>query len=362
MTSGADLVERVVDSRVIHRGQFLTFRVDTVERADGTRAVRDIAGHPGAVAIVALDDEGRVALVRQWRLPAGRALLEIPAGGLDVAPDGSREDPLLAAPRELEEETGLRAAAWRQLGAFYTAPGFTDELMYLSLATDLESADGDGRLGPDEDERLILEWRPWRDAVAAATSGEICDAKSIVGLLMLERLIERGEVVVGATGSVTARYRLSLRDSARSIARLVGRSLPMRILGVVLIATSFLPLSVGDVAGWFGLLLGAGMVTGYALVPLVWGQARGRADPFGADITLRASEEGLTFSSERGTINDPWSRYEWVRQDMDYAALQTTGGKTRLIPLAAFDEAQGATFRQLLERRVSARDAEPPPA
>jgi ADP-ribose pyrophosphatase len=137
-----------------------------------------------------------VALVRQWRLPAGRALLEIPAGGLDVADDGTKEDPLVAAPRELEEETGLRAGTWRQLGTFYTAPGFTDELMHLSLATDLVPASADGRLGPDEDERLILEWWPWQDAVAAVDRGEICDAKSIVGLLRLERLIERGEVMI----------------------------------------------------------------------------------------------------------------------------------------------------------------------
>jgi ADP-ribose pyrophosphatase len=184
-----DLRERVVDSRVLHRGAFLEFRVDTVERRDGTRATRDFAGHPGAVAIVALDADGRVALVHQWRLAADDALLEIPAGGLDVAADGSTEEPDLAARRELEEETGFRAARWRTLGAFYSAPGFTDELMHLYLATDLSPADADRRLGPDEDERLILEWRPWRDAVDAAERGEIRDAKSIVGLFWLARVL-----------------------------------------------------------------------------------------------------------------------------------------------------------------------------
>jgi ADP-ribose pyrophosphatase len=172
----------------VHRGKFIEFRVDTVERADGTRAVRDIAGHPGAVAIVAIDADDRVALVRQWRLPADAALLEIPAGGLDVADDGVKEEPLVAAKRELEEETGLRATTWRKLGAFYSAPGFTDELMHLFLATNLSPAAADGRLGPDEDERLILEWRPWPEAVAAVERGEIRDAKSIVGLFWLERL------------------------------------------------------------------------------------------------------------------------------------------------------------------------------
>jgi 8-oxo-dGTP pyrophosphatase MutT (NUDIX family) len=142
------------------------------------------------VAIVAVDAAGRVALVRQWRLAANDALLEIPAGGLDIADDGSKEDPDLAAARELEEETGLRAGTWRKLGAFFSAPGFTDELMHLYFATELTPADPDGRLGPDEDERLILEWRPWQDAVSLAETGGIRDAKSIVGLLWLARVME----------------------------------------------------------------------------------------------------------------------------------------------------------------------------
>jgi len=176
-----------VASDVLYRGRYLTFRVDTIERADGSRATRDIAGHPGAVAILALDAEDRVLLVRQFRLAAGQALLEIPAGTLDTAADGSVEDPDVAAPRELEEETGMRAGTWRLLGRFYTAPGFTEERMSLYLATDLRPADGD-RLGPDEDERLLVERLPWEDAIAAAEQGEIHDAKSLVALFWLARL------------------------------------------------------------------------------------------------------------------------------------------------------------------------------
>jgi ADP-ribose pyrophosphatase len=142
------------------------------------------------VAIVAVDATDRVALVRQWRLAAEAALLEIPAGGLDLAADGTKEEPDAAARRELEEETGWRAGTWRKLGAFFSAPGFTDELMHLYLATDLVPADPDGRLGPEEDERLILEWRPWREAIAAAERGEIRDAKTLVGLLWYDRLRE----------------------------------------------------------------------------------------------------------------------------------------------------------------------------
>jgi ADP-ribose diphosphatase len=167
----------------------MTFRVDTIERADGSRGTRDLVGHPGAVAILALDDEEQILLVRQYRVAVGEALLEIPAGTLDVAPDGTVEDPDVAAPRELEEETGARAGTWQKIATFYTAPGFASELMHLYLATDLRAADGE-RLQPDEDEHLELERMPWRDALAAAERGEFRDAKTLVGLLWLARLRE----------------------------------------------------------------------------------------------------------------------------------------------------------------------------
>lgn len=180
-------MERIVDSRVLHRGGYLTFRIDTIERADGSRATRDVAEHPGAVAIVALDAEDQVLLVRQYRSPAERVLLEIPAGTLDRREDGSVEDPEIASRRELEEETGYRAASWRLLGRFWTAPGFATELMDLYLATDLSVA-GDDRRMPEADERLHVVRMPWRAAVAAAERGEIADAKSIIGLFWLARL------------------------------------------------------------------------------------------------------------------------------------------------------------------------------
>ena len=183
----AELRETTVESRVIHRGRTLTFRVDTIERADGSRHQREIVGHPGAVAVVALDADDRVLLVRQFRTAVGRTLLEIPAGTLDVDSSGAIEDPDLAAARELEEETGQRAGSWRKLGAFWTAPGFATELMHLYLATDLRPADAD-RLGPDEDEALVAVRVPLAEAVAAAEDGRIADAKSIVGLLRLARL------------------------------------------------------------------------------------------------------------------------------------------------------------------------------
>ncbi len=186
-TRDTDLRERLVSSEVIHRGRVLEFRIDQVETPDGHRSTREIAGHPGGVAVVAIDPDGWVLLVRQWRHAAGRALLEIPAGTLDRDAEGHVEDHAGAAKRELEEETGYRAGTWRQLGSFFTAPGFTDELMQLYLATDLVPAD-EGRLGPDEDERLELERMPFDQAVAMVDRGELEDAKSIVGLLWVARL------------------------------------------------------------------------------------------------------------------------------------------------------------------------------
>ena len=166
----------------------MEFRVDTIERADGTRGQRDIVGHPGAVAMLAIDEADRVLMVRQFRRAAGGVLLEIPAGTLDVDPEtGAVEDPEIASRRELEEETGYRARTWRRLASFWTAPGFATELMHLYLATDLRPADGD-RLGPDEDEHLLLEKVPWRDALAAAERGEYRDGKTLVGLFWLARL------------------------------------------------------------------------------------------------------------------------------------------------------------------------------
>jgi ADP-ribose pyrophosphatase len=127
-------------------------------------------------------------LVRQWRTATGGPLLEIPAGGLDAdEASGAIEDPATAGPRELEEETGMRARSWRRLASFWSAPGFTSELMHVYLATALEAAHPDDRLGPEEDEHLRVELLPFDEAIAGVERGEIRDAKSIVGLLWVAR-------------------------------------------------------------------------------------------------------------------------------------------------------------------------------
>jgi ADP-ribose pyrophosphatase len=185
------LTEKTVARRVVHEGRFITFSVDTVEDAGGARHQREVVDHPGAVAIVALDGE-ELLLVRQYRTPAGRVLLEIPAGTLDRDAEGGIEDPALAGPRELAEETGFHAASWQRLGTFWTAPGFASEAMTLYLARDLSPVAG--YAGPEPDERLELVRLPWREALALAESGGIEDAKSLVGIFWLARLAAQGRL------------------------------------------------------------------------------------------------------------------------------------------------------------------------
>ena len=187
------LEEHVAARELIHRGRYLEFRVDTIVRADGTTGTRDVVGHPGAIAVLAVDDDGRLLLVRQWRIPAASGMLEIPAGTLDVH-EGVTEDPDLAARRELEEETGQRATSWRKLSTFWTAPGFATEMMHLYLATGLSGVTGAERLAPDEDERLELSRVPIAEAVAMVEAGEINDAKTILGVFWLDRLARGGEL------------------------------------------------------------------------------------------------------------------------------------------------------------------------
>jgi ADP-ribose pyrophosphatase len=189
----AELLETTVESRIIHSGGYLTLRVDTIEDAQGRRHTRDVIEHPGAVAMLALHEDD-VLLVRQFRTAVGRVCLEIPAGTLDRDADGRTEDPQVAAPRELAEETGYRAGTWRHLGRFFTAPGFAQEDMHLFLATDLSPIAG--YTGPDTDERLRLVRVPWRRAVEMAEAGLVDDAKTLLGLFWLDRLAARGEVAV----------------------------------------------------------------------------------------------------------------------------------------------------------------------
>ena len=191
----AALEERVIERRPLHTGHYLVFEADRILRGDGSKFSRDIVVHPGAVVVAPLDADGRLLFVTQYRVPCGGAMLELPAGTLETH-DGVVEDPLVAAHRELEEETGYRAGSMERIGGFWSAPGFSTEYLTLYLATDLLAAD-EGRLEPDAEENLQLSRLHWRDAVDAVEGGVIEDAKSIAGVLMLARRLEQGTPPIG---------------------------------------------------------------------------------------------------------------------------------------------------------------------
>lgn len=178
----AGLAERVISEDVAWQGRI--FNVDRldVRLPDGRAAVRDVVRHPGAVAIVALTDDGRICLVRQYRTALGRVTVEIPAGKLDPG-----EDPLDCANRELLEETGMRAQSMAFLTTIATSVGFADELIHIYLATGLAF----DRSSPDADEFINVDVVPLEELVDAVLDGRIEDAKTVVGALACDAVAHR---------------------------------------------------------------------------------------------------------------------------------------------------------------------------
>jgi ADP-ribose pyrophosphatase len=169
--------ERVIESRCIYDGRIVRFRVDTIALSNNRTAIREIVTTPGAVAIIPLTDDRQVRLVRQYRSAVGDYLLELPAGTLHPG-----EAPEMAAPRELAEETGDRAHHWQYLTSFHTMPGVCDEIIHLYLATGLTP--GETNRDPDEDMDVVTV--PLGQALDMVRSGQIRDAKTIVGLLLAQ--------------------------------------------------------------------------------------------------------------------------------------------------------------------------------
>jgi ADP-ribose pyrophosphatase len=170
--------EQTLGSERIYDGKVVRLRVDRIRLDNGHETRREVVEHNGAVAMVPLDADGRILFVRQFRTPAGRTLLELPAGTLD-----GDEQPEAAVQRELQEETGYRAARIRRLAGFYTAPGYSTEFIYVYLCEGLSES----KLDADDDEQIEVEPHTLAEALAMVERGEICDAKSIVGLLAYAR-------------------------------------------------------------------------------------------------------------------------------------------------------------------------------
>lgn len=163
------LEEVTIESNSIFDGKIIKLQVDTVKLPDGSTATREIVRHPGAVAVLAINGE-KMLVVEQYRKPLGRNQVEIPAGKLDPG-----EQPIDAAIRELEEETGYRADTLIPLGSFYTSPGFADEIIYLYAAEQLTA----GEAHTDEDEFLEVGAMTLEEAFDAMRDGRISDAKTI---------------------------------------------------------------------------------------------------------------------------------------------------------------------------------------
>lgn len=170
-----DLTEKTLDSHVIFDGVIVKLHLDTAQLPNGSSAVREVVEHPGGVGVVALDKDGSVLMVRQFRYPLGDVLLEIPAGKLDHP----GEDHLAAGQRELSEETGASARKWTYLGFLHASPGFSTEAIHLYLAEELAF----GASHPDEDEFLAADRIPLRELTVMALDGRLTDAKSVAGIL-----------------------------------------------------------------------------------------------------------------------------------------------------------------------------------
>lgn len=178
----AGLAEHPLTEDVAWTGRIFNVNRLQVELPDGRRALRDVVRHPGAVAIVALTEEGRICLVRQYRTALGRVTVEIPAGKLAAG-----EDPLECANRELLEETGMVAERMAFLTTIASSDGFCDELIHIYMATGLTFA----KSSPDDDEFINVDLVEVSELVDAVLDGRIEDAKTVVGALLCDAIGRR---------------------------------------------------------------------------------------------------------------------------------------------------------------------------
>ncbi len=175
-----NLFEEKTDGKEIFSGHIFNVQVDHVKIADGSIRPREVVEHHGGVCVVPIDKNGNVYIVRQFRYAVGRVLLEIPAGKLEKG-----ENPLEGVKRELMEETGFTASSWTELGMMYPTPGYCSERLYVYLARGLAK----GRQHLDDGEILEVESIPLDRLVKMIMAGEICDGKTVFGILKAYYLI-----------------------------------------------------------------------------------------------------------------------------------------------------------------------------
>jgi 8-oxo-dGTP pyrophosphatase MutT (NUDIX family) len=171
----------VASSAELVRSKLVTVRSDKVRTPENHLAERDVVLHPGAVAVLALDDADRILMIRQYRHPVGRLLWEIPAGLRDVP----GEEPWVTASRELMEEAGYRARNWRVLADYYSSPGYSTERLRVFLARDLEPIPAAERhfVPQDEEAHLLLDWLPLDEAVAKVFAGELHNGPAVLAIM-----------------------------------------------------------------------------------------------------------------------------------------------------------------------------------
>jgi ADP-ribose pyrophosphatase len=172
-----------IGRRPVYAGRVVDLGIETARLPDGREIELEIVRHPGGAVAVAVDERQQVCLLRQYRHAAGGWIDELPAGLLE--PD---ESPLAAAARELAEEAGIAAADWHSLGTMLSSPGFCTERLYLYLARDLTV----DTAAPEADELIHPAWIPFDEALDRAMSGDIADAKTVVGLARAAALLDRG--------------------------------------------------------------------------------------------------------------------------------------------------------------------------
>lgn len=179
--------EKTISSERIYEGAIINLRRDEVTVQNGT-SYREIIEHNGGAVLAAVTDEGKMVMVRQYRKPAGRVMLEVPAGKID-----SGEEPLSAAIRELKEETGYTATEVKFMTSFYPSVGYSEEVLYLYLCTGLEPGEPD----PDENEAIDIEEMDVEDLFSMIMKGRINDAKTLVAVMMVREEIASGKLPVG---------------------------------------------------------------------------------------------------------------------------------------------------------------------